>query len=458
MNDLMSLLCVWPPDKTQAAPALFDRPARLDAARRLPSQKAMNRRRTLSGPGSYPPAKPTDPKIPIIALATRSQSQTKNSNSLGSWTILLPWKCVLPVWYLLMYYPLSSGGNLRFGGLKEQQQLAFEAGEPWFPGDFPGTRAGWEWNLIEREQAKTEWERRPKGRRIEYDSLDLGNGKKGEVGRGWACDWEELLQLSSGHAPPAQKEGQKTGDDGKGDESRIDAAVSGENGSNESAMIERLPPDMYQLCPTVAETMLNRAPNSRMPQTQVALDNGALATVKISLVHRGTPTPRARLYRLPTTDDKLREKWLRMASRQPTTSDFPAEMGENRISNAAQEKSDPPSHSQRKHKQKPGQSQVYRDRQQLAASLITPTRDSTAASADHLPLPREEDLIGFVTTGNYNLAEGRATAIGSILMAKALGQDSCLAPDNTRKPRETRMCIVRPAGERVGRLAYWEVV
>jgi hypothetical protein len=98
------------------------------------------------------------------------------------------------VWYGLMYYPISTGGNVRFGGLREMRQVKFEAGIPWFPGDFPGTTAGAAWAIREAEKARQDWERRPKGRRVEWTNLDLGAGRKGEIGHGWACDWNRLMQ------------------------------------------------------------------------------------------------------------------------------------------------------------------------------------------------------------------------------------------------------------------------
>lgn len=62
-------------------------------------------------------------------------------------------------------------------------------------------------------------------------------------------------------------------------------------------------------------------------------------------------------------------------------------------------------------------------------------------------MPGEEDLIGFVTTGNFNLGEGRGTGIGCIALARVVGGTG----------REARLCVVREAGVAVGRLARWEV-
>ena len=402
MNNLAILLSSWSPDHTQQASALFDRPLRLSATRQLPSQKAVNRRRTSTAPGTYPPPLPSDPHIPIIALATRPRA--KNDNSLGSWTVLLPWKCVLPVWHCLMYYPLSSGGNARFGGLKETQQFAFEAGEPWFPGDYPGTRAGWEWGLREREQAKNEWERRPKGKRVEFKSLDLGNDQKGEIGWGWACDWERLVQ---GLPKDAEKSKETSGNDG---EAQNDADA-------------HPPLNIRQLRKSEAEAALSSPPNT---------DTSCLATVRISLLHRGTPTPRARIYRLPSSKPELRKKWRNLAS----------------PGNLNQPYQDiPQAKTHHSHSTEAPTTLQEQSRRDLAASLISPPTEET--SSQHLPLPPEEDLIGFVTTGNYNLSEGRGTGIGSILVSRVAGQSG---------RGQGTLCIIRSAGERVGRLGRWEVV
>ncbi|KAL2830217.1 ribonucleases P/MRP protein subunit POP1-domain-containing protein [Aspergillus cavernicola] len=428
MQGLARLLASWPPDKDPLPPALFDRPTRLAATRQLLTQKTVYRRRTEAGPGQYPLPQASDPQIPVIALATRNTSQPKNSNSPGTWTVLLPWKCVLPVWYSLMYYPLSSGGNLRFGGLKEQQQLAFEAGEPWFPGDFPGTRAGWKWGLREREAAKREWERRPKGRRVEFDSLDLGNSQKGEIGRGWACDWERLVKPSSdpvsgGEQDPTAEKEQVTK---KGDEKPTEAQESSADP----------PSNIHQLLPPPQANLAINKPSLTIPSS-------ALTTVKITLRSRGSPTPRARIYRLPTNNPDLRQKWISLASKKPP-------------------------HPDSLHHQDPSIDTISNEdtgstSQRLAASLLAPT-DPSGRHTEHLPSPSEEDLIGFVTTGNYNLSEGKGTGVGSILVSKvriparkdAKGKSGYQGKNKGDK--EGNMCIVRSAGESVGRLGFWDVV
>jgi ribonuclease P/MRP protein subunit POP1 len=414
MIDLATTLSTWHPDKTQGASKLFDRTTRLRAARQLPSQKAINRRRTLAGPGKYPSAQPSDPQIPIMILANKPQARVKRSNAPGSWTVLLPWKCVVPVWYSLMFYPLSSGGNPLLGGLKQQQQLAFEAGEAWFPGDFPGTRAGWEWSQRETEKSRREWERRPKGRRPEFDNILLGAGHpKGEIGHGWACDWERLLQGPK--QDDVTRKAADASDNGSSDKKPTESSESGID--IPSSIVPPLSFHNVRFRPVDTYSTL-----SKLDKTSV--DASALATIYISLTMRGTPTPRARIYRLPT-DPVLRQKWLDLGAARTKQ---PSQPKVSKARNAA-----------------PGSEEA---RRLLAESLISSVDGQ--ADSEHLEVPTEDDLIGFVTTGNYNLSEGKGTGIGSIQLSKVLASNVKLS--------ERRMCIVRAAGEKSGRLGMWEFV
>lgn len=94
---------------------------------------------------------------------------------------------------------------------------------------------------------------------------------------------------------------------------------------------------------------------------------------------------------------------------------------------------------------------------------------SQGAGAVYPPVPDEDDLIGFVTTGNFNLGEGKGSGIGSVLLSKVIASNS--APEGgdsnagvawkresiAAVGKEVRLCIVRDAGQEVGRLARWEV-
>ncbi|KAL8908100.1 MAG: hypothetical protein Q9171_005594 [Xanthocarpia ochracea] len=459
-DDLLQVLAEWPPDQTKTPLSIFDRTARLTASRLLPSQKAINRRKGDALPGEFPSPAPTDPQIPVLLIASRAPT----SGAQGSWTLLLPWKCVLPVWYHIMHYPLSTGGNPRFGGLEETRQTAFEQGIPWYPGDYPGTQAGWQWELRERANRKFDWEKRPKGKRVAWESLDLGKAAKGELGLGWACDWDYLFNptSSSVHSQATTKDSATTQVESR---SAAQSNIDNLKGTEET----KDPP------------LPNHIP---LPQSADLLSNAHLVsptshnliTIKLTLLSRGHPVTCARIYRLPTTDHNLRSQWLALASSilHPPENTPAASSKTNDAINRRSSKKLSLLHPKEKYDNEPLQ----------PGNPLYPC------------VPDAVDLIGFVTTGNYDLGQGRGSAIGCIAVAKvvvgvqtqhqqqqeekkkkqvgtAALEDSSLTTDGKgEKVRKEildaerkvgklgvqRLCVVRDAGQRVGRLARWEVV
>ena len=102
----------------------------------------------------------------------------------------------------------------------------------------------------------------------------------------------------------------------------------------------------------------------------------------------------------------------------------------------------------------------------------------------HLPCPDEEDLIGFVTTANYDMGKGKAAAIGNVAVAKVAvslsmliatgeegqkgggiegkggGEGNAIAserPTPFKQWEKGGLCIVRNAGQSVARLARWRL-
>ena len=387
-NTLLEVLAQWPVDGTQPASLLFDRDTRL-AAQRMPSDKSINRRKSACTLDEHPKAKAGDPSIPMLLFVSRDSK---------SWTILLPWKCVQSVWRGIMRYPVSTGSNPRFGGLKERRQVNFERSFPHFPYDMPGSDAGWSWELKQRKTREFDWIKRPRGKRIEWSTIDLGNGMKGEVGDPWACDWARLLPTAISTAEGAQ---------GNSDEACPILQVSSEQAKG--ALEAESPAD-----------------KSRSP---------GIFTVKISMTQRGTPTDCARIYRLPSNNTELRDQWLSLL-RKPA----PKRQPKVRHNSYASDMSE------------------HIKRRELARSLLrTPVANDNPPKAgeDGYPCtPSEEDLIGFVTTGNYNLAEGVPTAVANLALHRILEG----VPDGLALQKEGRVCIVRQAGSTIGRLATWEVV
>ena len=419
-EDLASLLSDWPLDEVPECAELFHRDLRHSAAKRMLTQKAINRRKgeTPFGKGADPLS--TDPKIPVLLLA---QNHHDNGSPQSSWFLLLPWDTILSIWYPLMYYPLSCGGSPRFGGLEQTRQMSFESGRPWFPADYPGTRAGWQWELTERAKRKAEWERKPKSKRIEWRSLDLGKGRVGEVGRGWACDWERLFGVSNG-------------------QDLMDVDVSDETALKSSR-------ETAQALP---------ARHLPRPVPGFSPDHEALTPVFLTLLHRGMPAACSRIYRLPTEDQALRDLWTALIV--PITSSSPSNDRSLRRMPAQKRPAD--ENDQDRAADRPD----GLSRGALAASLLNnplhPRQTQTQADSPQYPVvPDEVDLIGFVTTGAFNLSAGKGTAIGNIVLAKMTQPRGRVESSESGKldiSLTKGYCIIREAGNAVGRIARWETV
>jgi len=409
---LLQMLSAWPADATAPSSALFDRDSRINATR-LPSQKSINRRKSLAKPGAYPDPLETDPKIPVMLFTSRT---TTSGSTQGFWTLMAPWKCILPIWYGLVHYPLSTGGNPRFGGIQELRQTHFEQGVPWFPADYLGTVAGFTWEAEETKKRKAAWERRPKGKRVEWDSLDLGAKRKGEVGRGWACDFERLLCMPL-----------------KGVE---------EPGGT-SKYPQKTPNDDLQGSETPLEYILPKAFIALLSTLETALPPlSSVGTIRITLVTRGVASPCARIYRLPSQP----------SSQSPVASSTPITTTKDWLSllPLTPGQKAPPRSNKASFGRIPLNTPLPQRIRLLAQSLIQPPPSENAE--DYPLVPDEEDLIGFVTTGEFNLAEGKGIAIGNVVVAKAV--EACRR-DGKVGGKHGRLCIVRNAGEKIGRLASW---
>ncbi|KAL9028458.1 MAG: hypothetical protein Q9196_003183 [Gyalolechia fulgens] len=477
-DELLQVLASWPPDRAQNPPSIFSRMARLTASRLLPSQKAINRRKGDTMPGEYPASAPSDPRIPILLIATRAST----AGGQGSWTLLLPWKCVLPVWYHIMHYPLSTGGNPRFGGLEETRQIAFEQGNPWFPGDFPGTQAGWEWEMIQSAKRKADWEKRSKSKRVAWESLDLGHGRKGEIGMGWACDWEYLFNPTSTPAPatdpPSASQATTTDSSTNNQGSLKSTNVAPVPSKSDVTTTSTLPPCSIHHIPLPFSSTILSSTNPLPSNTP-----HALTTIRLTLLSRGNPTTCARIYRLPTTSPQLRTQWLSLANSvlHPLPKNHRNPKSTLKISN--------PNH--RSLAQLTANESHPLRTQQTALSLLRSSSSHPAAPENRIvqpgdpaypSVPDKEDLAGFVTTGNFDLGQGKARAIGCIAIEKIVHQPDTQAAGlgshhegeggeegkawNDVRDLETklgkkvagRLCVVRDAGTAVGRLARWELV
>jgi len=446
-STLVETLAKWPVEENLKPYGIFSRDARYRASL-LPPQKSINRRKGSTLPGNTLSPTAADPPIPVVLFTSRTAT---DGQAQGTWTLLAPWKCILSIWYSLVHAPLSSGGNPSLGGMNEQRQIAFEQGSAWFPADFPGTDAGWRWELEQRVKRKSDWDRRPKGKRVEWASLDLGAGRKGEIGDGLACDFEFLCGLVNESTSEIPKSQESSAPDVNTMDIDPPERASSDPNQDKKAVAFR----------TIRTEQMTKASFKALlaSSTLTAPQPNSILQVRLTFVARGVASACARIYRLPTrtptstqrssseaevpaTDplsvsagtlpSDLREQWLRSFAIKPSTRHSLA----------------PP--------RMPAGANMQTRKELLARSLLTgelsypkPAANQTDIGG-HPLCPDKEDLIGFVTTGSYSLSEGKGTAIGSISACRAL--DLLKRPD----AKEGKLCIVRNAGENVGWLARWQ--
>lgn len=145
----------------------------------------------------------------------------------------------------------------------------------------------------------------------------------------------------------------------------------------------------FLLSPSYAKRLLTRT-----SPMQVTTDlSQALLPIRLHFLQKGNVTNRARIYRLPTSPS-ARQKWSNLVK--------------------------------------------------------TPAK---RPKSEYPPSPGVEELLGFVTTGNVSLLEGRGRAVGALAWGR-------VQEEEVRWIEETefrRWCIVRDVGKDVGRLARWEV-
>ncbi|KAK1493133.1 POPLD domain-containing protein [Colletotrichum tamarilloi] len=494
-NKSLELLANWPADTNLKPHGLFHRDARASATR-LPSQKSIDRRKGARRPGTDLGVSDADPPIPVILVASRAagNSSNGNSSSQGNWTVLAPWRCIQPLWHSLVHFPLSSGGNPRFSGLDQIRQVAFERATPCFPFDFLGTDAGAAWEVEQRRLRKASWERRPKSKRVAWASLDLGAGRKGEVGCGWACDVEFLFReetttttTDKGREEEVKRRAAASVD---ADEMEVDepspakkeeeGAAAASDAASEGEFLKTLQ--------HIRKDAFKAHTSSPSSATPAPLPPRSVINVKISILNRGVATACARIYRLPSrpapTDPtssaeipatvppppapttsvqggdsssssslppNLRAQWLATLPVSSASVKYPSKKN----GKATHQR-----HQQTKHLPLETQKQIIA--QKLLASppaevssLLPAKPNQTNMNGQHPLVPDESDLLGFVTTGSYCLAEGRGTAIGCLAAEKAA---EAVRDGGGGGGREGTLCIVRNAGESVGWIARWEVV
>lgn len=290
-------------------------------------------------------------------------------NNDGVWTVLVPWFWTLPIWHALVHI-----AHVKLGGLKQTHQLKFESGKLFFPVDFPFTQVGELENKLNADVKREKWAKKPKGKRVNYDSIKIGNSR-GEVGDPFGCDWRylQVLRIALPHVTNNR-------------------SISRTSVWNEQFQrkIEELH-DVYNLIEDVKQSKVNKL--SKLPiRLSSAVEYPStiesplpVTTINVTTLSRGSIGDNARLYSIPTED---LSEWLSTIDSKHTN-------------------------GRKNHESYP-------------------------------QCPSPQHLVGFITSGTYNLHEGHATGVGCV--------------DSVWTTRSERYLLLRNVGVDVVRLVTWEAV
>jgi len=291
------------------------------------------------------------------------------------------------------WYSFLHYPQARFGGITEYAQICFEKHGMAFPEDWPGTRAGdeEEWRVARR--CREQWERRPNGKRESWGRVIKG----GEIGDPFSCDWKLIFKKETRESndEPAKNREEDT-EVGETDVIGIEVIRAQAKAAMETEQSKDFAPSAttndipyFLLSPDYGKQLLTR---TSPLQTTIDLSR-ALLPIRLHFLQKGNIVHRARIYRLPILPEH-RQQWVNLVKTRAKVSR--------------------------------GQYPVC---------------------------PGVEDLLGFVTTGNVSLLEGRGRAVGALGWERAKAEEARWDSENEFR----RWCIVRDVGKDVGRVARWEV-
>ncbi|KAJ7601074.1 ribonucleases P/MRP protein subunit POP1-domain-containing protein [Mycena floridula] len=323
-------------------------------------KKDLDERRSKSLiPGTHLTPSRQDNRIPILLIQRSLESSDSGDTGIHGWTVMIP------AGWSMAFFPSLIFTGTRVGGQRECQTQSFEAGAPYFPRDYPTTSRYNEYAESTASQDKDLWSRKPASKRVNYEKLRIRSP--------WKPDWDVVLGLKSAPAP-------------SGDSTDEDLLTTQRETEPVSVVVALDPsvrpwllqgPDITNLLANMTRWSgsaavlleeLNKLRNKRnIPPIETRLRDdvlrSALINVKVSMLTRGSPGDLAAIFGVP---DDVVQRWSQKAKQKG-------------IELAEEEESE---------------------------------------SSDSIPPP--EQIIGYVTSGNFSLARGEGFAIGAIAVAKLL--------------------------------------
>ncbi|TLS22099.1 uncharacterized protein PpBr36_09237 [Pyricularia pennisetigena] len=366
--------------------------------------------------------------IPIILLCSSSHTR----EIAGKWTLVCQRELVKPLWLRLFSQKGHFGGEIGIACVEEMHRIHTEQAVKFHPVDFPHTVQGTLWELRERDRLKKEWESLPKGKRPNWTTLNLGHNGKGELGNPFACDWEHLLHganpldVKLPHTPNEDKE------------------------AKDNSPARLVSPDIPRPLAISVSSALFRdffwvgTEPAKRPSIPVL----GISTVHISMLEGGVPNPRARVYLLPNSreQEELRSAWMERFKVRIGS------VGSKRTQKLSSDRRFP-------------QSSTFAERKEILAESLFHGKDCEAAAGIEgspvkaYPQVFAKDLMGYVTSGGYNLARGRGHGIGHLAASKIVeSMQATIDAGGIWNDAESFYCVVRNVGETICRPAIWRFV
>ncbi|KAI6028013.1 ribonucleases P/MRP protein subunit POP1-domain-containing protein [Pisolithus microcarpus] len=363
------------------------------------------RRSKLVIPGTKLRALRQDDRIPVMLVqrsleacppSSPSSSTLDKAQGIHGWTLLFP-----AGWSMAFLSSLVYTGT-RIAGQRERMKQYYEAGIAAFPADYPTSRAcevaSEERAVLEREK----WERTPPAKRANWEKLGTRSP--------WRADWDVVLGLEPVQSGadtaeglvPSQREDPAAADGVQAVPVKTSLRPWLLRGSKVPSILSNLslsPPEFLNQINKLRErhhlAQLGRDVDA------VQLWRTALAMVRVKMVGRGVPNDLASIYKM---NDIEARKWL-AAMRQ---------------------------------------------------SASARTRDDEAPDERELGdiQPAQEDIIGYVTTGDTSLSRGEGFGLGAI----SVDQYLTLRRQAQRLSQPAVVVKVRNRDATVSRAAYVELL
>ncbi|KAA1469823.1 POP1-domain-containing protein [Dentipellis sp. KUC8613] len=375
-QDLPSLPAAWNclPSSDLAKSGVWD--DRIRQLLKVPKYKKHEidaRRAQNPIPGT--PLKPnkSDNRVPVMLVQrsvpsdsnmsrpTTSPSMRNNDTPIHGWTLIVPKGWSMPFLTSLVYT------GTRVGGQRERQHQAFEAGQPYFPRDFPFTAAYDDYTTSRAHADEERWLRKPPAKRPNWEKLETPSP--------WKPDWRVVLGLPSLPTPTTDEDPSSNMTS-----TQRDAVPEPDDRTRPWLLCG---PETHSILDTISNlfnpgpALLERVNKLRFKRdmgplapeyTADMIFQGALVQVRVVPVGRGHPEDFAVIYSL---DDEEAKRWkVAVEHRKRTAGAIPED---------------------------------------------TPS-ETEMSKVPHV----KEKAIGYATSANYSLALGEGHALGAIPVAKYL--------------------------------------